>query len=326
MRRKFQQSSFVLILLVLVLSACQATMKIAPDASLQTQTAEAASLPTLTPPPSPTPGDEALSDSSEQENTSFTAGSGAALTPTSAPTTVTPTQSLTPTATATMDLENMEANCRTPMSLMLHSAYGAERMAALADEIQKENLNTITYSELFQTLARGNCPAENDILVSLDDLGSSWLRYDFMEMIKVFTERNLVLTVGVVTKGPQNEDNWEYFREIESLGIEIASHSMNHYDLSIITEDQLEEEVAGSYEIICENMGTCPRTLIIPFGRLDEDGRVREAAKMYDMLVIIQGGLEISGSPPYLLGRIPPDNEDQALTISLLEATFGSRE
>jgi peptidoglycan/xylan/chitin deacetylase (PgdA/CDA1 family) len=149
---------------------------------------------------------------------------------------------------------------------------------------------------------------------------------DFIDMIQVFTERNLVLTAGVVTKGPQNEDNWAYFREIDSLGIEIASHSMNHYDLSIISDEALDEEVNGSYQIICEYLGKCPQTLIIPFGKLDDEGRILQAASAYDMLISIQDGKEISGSPPYLLGRIPPDNNDQAVTINLLRATFTDSE
>jgi len=314
-----------LLLLTLILSACQATMEIAPDPQLQTQTAAAASLPTLTPPPSPTyedtdSGNTSAADADETDSPN----------PERPSATVTPQEVLefspTPTQEIVSNPADMEVNCRTPMSLMLHSAFGAERMVALADEIEAQNLRTITYHELYETLKSGRCPADDVILVSIDDLGSNWLRYDFQEMIRVFTERNMVLTVGVVTKGPQNEANWEYFREIESLGIEIASHSMNHYDLTIITDEALEVEVSGSYDIICENMGTCPETFIVPFGRVDEEGRVLEACSDYQMLVGIQGWLENSGSPPYLLGRIPPDNDNQQTTLALLRATYTESE
>ncbi|MBN1264497.1 MAG: polysaccharide deacetylase family protein [Anaerolineales bacterium] len=313
----------ILLLLSMLLSACQATMEIAPDPQLQTQTAVAASLPTQTPPPTPTSDGALLPEAVSAVETSGAATPDEATPdPTEAP----PTTEAAPTITATIDPSDVEVSCRTPMSLMLHSAFGAERMAALADEIEVQNLRTITYHELYQMLISGRCPAEDVILVSIDDLGSNWLRYDFQEMIRVFTERNMVLTVGVVTKGPQNEANWEYFREIASLGIEIASHSMNHYDLTIITDEALEEEVSGSYRIICDNMGTCPDTFIIPFGRVDEDGRVIEALNEYKMLVGIQGWLEISGKPPFLLGRIPPDNDNQQTTIAQLKATYSVSE
>ncbi len=306
----------------LLISGCQATMQIAPDGPFQTQTAAAASQPTNTPPPSPTPETAFTVPSTESPGE---LADEPEPTGTSAPASITPSPTAAP-PTAVIDSSQLNANCRTPMSLMLHSAFGAERMASLADEILDNNLRTITYRELFQTIAAGSCPDDNVILVSIDDLGSNWLRYDFIDMIQVFTERNLVLTAGVVTKGPQNEDNWAYFREIDSLGIEIASHSMNHYDLSIISDEALDEEVNGSYQIICEYLGKCPQTLIIPFGKLDAEGRVVQAASAYDMLISIQDGKEISGSPPYLLGRIPPDNNDQAVTINLLRATFTDSE
>jgi len=70
----------------------------------------------------------------------------------------------------------VEANCHTPMSLMLHSSFGPERMQQLAREILVRGLKTTTYREVAEGLRRGECPGWNSLVVSLDDLGTDWLR------------------------------------------------------------------------------------------------------------------------------------------------------
>lgn len=213
-----------------------------------------------------------------------------------------------------------DVDCPTPMSLMLHSAYGWERMVDLADVIEEHQLVTITYRTLRDYLNRGECAPENAIIVSLDDLGSNWLRYDFREMVQIFLDRDLVLVVGVVTKGPQDPEIWQYLNDIHAHGVEIASHTMNHYQLDALVPDYLEIEVVGSYDIICEELGECPITLVLPFGSYNDD--VLEMAAIYDFIVIIQGGLSIQSPTPYIIGRIPPDNDDQEITLALLEGTY----
>lgn len=212
--------------------------------------------------------------------------------------------------------------CSTPMSLMLHSAFGVERMEALAQEILAQNLKTSTYEMVLQDLRRGKCPDPDTIIVSVDDLGTNWLRPVFMDMIAVFTEKDLVLVVGLVVKGPQDEAIWEYVRTLPGHGIEVASHSMYHSDLTLLDDEALKLELEGSYDVICENLGKCPITLLIPFGKLDEEGRVLALASDYTFLIGIQGGLTFQGPPPFFLGRIHPDNDNQTRTINLLKGTF----
>ncbi|NIS82724.1 MAG: hypothetical protein GTO14_21560, partial [Anaerolineales bacterium] len=124
-------------------------------------------------------------------------------------------------------------NCPTPLSLMLHSSYGAQRMHELARQIIRSDLTTSTYRQILEDLKKGDCPDPNTIVVSLDDLGSSWLRPDFKSMIKAFTDRDLVLVVGVIVRGPQDPVIWAYLRGLEAQGIEVASHTIDHYNLPL---------------------------------------------------------------------------------------------
>ena len=206
---------------------------------------------------------------------------------------------------------------------MLHSAYGEIRMRELAQVIIDNGLQTITYRSVMEGINNGVCPPDNAIIVSLDDMGTSWLRPVFKDMIKEFTDRGLVLVAGVVTHSEQDPEIWEYLRQIQALGIEVASHSINHLTLTAISEPAVEEEMIGSYDMICDYLGTCPITFILPGGNGEDDPRIYETASGYYAFIVgIQGGRSFSSVPPYYLGRIPPNNDDQTITLTLLENSF----
>ena len=219
----------------------------------------------------------------------------------------------------------LDGKCQTPMSLMLHSSFGAERMQLLARAILARGLRTTTYREVTEGLRRGECPGWNSVVVSLDDFGTDWLRPYFQSMIRAFTDRGLRLVVAVVVHGPQDPDAWTYLRELETLGNEVANHTIDHYNLARLEPIDVKRQVQGAHQIICHNLGRCPETLILPFGINDENGTVRSAAGGYTYIVGIPGGRSFVGGAPYYLGRIGPDNFDQRSTLVELMATFGSQ-
>jgi len=207
---------------------------------------------------------------------------------------------------------------------MLHSAFGFQRMRALADAIEERGWQTITYRDVLAYMQAGECPPENTVIVSIDDLGTNWLRVDFIPMVETFIERDMVLVLGAVVEGPQDPEVWERFKQWQEAGMEIASHSLSHYELPALTDAALEEQMAGSYEVICENLGACPITFILTFGKGADDPRVVEAARDYTFLIGIQGGRSFGTALPYVLGRIPPNNDDQTITLNILAAYFGA--
>jgi len=212
--------------------------------------------------------------------------------------------------------------CQTPMSLMLHSSFGTSRMRLLAREILAQRLKTTTYREITEGLRRGECPASNTVVVSLDDFGTDWLRPHFQSMIRTFTDRGLSLVVAVNVHGPQDPDAWSYLRELEALGNEIANHTIDHFNLARLESNDVRWQVKGAHQTICVNLGNCPETLVLPFGINDGTGAVRSAAAGYSYIVGIPGGRSFEGEAPYYLGRIGPDNFDQQATIRELAATF----
>src|SRR3989304_175149 len=165
-------------------------------------------------------------------------------------------------------------------------------------------------------------PSSPSTAMSIDDLGTDWLRPDFKRMIQAFNEYGLVVVVGVVVHGPQDESIWAYLSQLEALGNEVASHSVDHLNLPLLDAEGLAGQVDGSYDTICLNLGKCPVTLILPFGNIDPEGRILAAANAYSFVVGIPGGPSFAGMPPYYLGRIPPVNESQDQTLASLEASF----
>ena len=141
-------------------------------------------------------------------------------------------------------------------------------------------------------------------------------------MITVFRQYKLPLVLGIVGRDPQDPALWAYFRELAQEGMEIARHTIHHYTLSKQPTDLINEELAASYQLHCEQMGECPVTLILPLGDGQQDPRVWAAASDFTFMVGITNGREFFTPPPFYLGRILPDLENQDITILLLRATY----
>ena len=213
--------------------------------------------------------------------------------------------------------------CSTPRSLMLHSNFGAERMEALAEEIVRQGLKTITYEQVADRLAHGMCPPPDAMIVSLDDLGVAWLHPVFKDMIEAFTRRGLTLVLAVVVRPPYDPPVWEYLRELQRGGVEIASHTVDHADLAVLAPEALAFQLHQSFVALCTNLDRCPRTIVLPYGAIDGHGRVMQAARDYTFVVGIAGGKTYEGEGPYYLGRIGPYVEDPGVTLRRLELSFG---
>lgn len=205
--------------------------------------------------------------------------------------------------------------CPTPASIMLHSYFGSYSMEKLAEKIISEGYVTMTYRQVYDLWDSGKCPPENAILVSLDDLSGAWLRKSLVNMIKAFTDCGLVLTVGVVSYTPdiskQDPKIWEYFKEIKSAGVEIASHSTHHYCLTMLDRERKSIELHESYEIICQNLGECPSTFILPFGNGWDNEDVIDLAKGYYRSLVSIDGTHDFGGDVFIMRRVnPPDDID----------------
>lgn len=215
--------------------------------------------------------------------------------------------------------------CPTPKSLMLHSWYGVQNTRRLAEAIIDRGWVTYTYRQVYELWDRGKCVPENVVLVSLDDFYSVYENRVLFDMADIFTEYGLVMTLGLITRTDswgQNPALWEKYKFYLENGFEIASHSVYHanpYELEI---KYLKRELELSYEMICENLGTCPKTYILPYGIAWDYEKLLSVAKgLYRSVVSIAGPSTYSGDF-LILKRISPGTSSPEDVIEILENNF----
>ena len=177
-----------------------------------------------------------------------------------------------------------------PPSLMLQSgnlAFFPELLPAL-----QERFTPITYVDWMDTLARiegfsawisrvfgldgggvlrviGRQELPKlPLIISVDDVGTDWIRYEHMAIFDEFQARGMRAVVGIQPKTmPQDESRyWDRIIELYEAGWEIASHSINHPPLTQVNRSTAAFEILESCERIEQVIGQRPTTLITPFG------------------------------------------------------------
>jgi peptidoglycan/xylan/chitin deacetylase (PgdA/CDA1 family) len=112
----------------------------------------------------------------------------------------------------------------------------------------------------------------NCIAFRLDDVQDYFTREAQMDLIKMFHDENLTLTLGVIG-GFLNEDT-ELLRFLQSSNnglIEFANHGWNHTDHSLMTLEEQRASIQMTNEHIQEIFGTNVKTFIPPQNSFDDD-------------------------------------------------------
>ena len=93
-------------------------------------------------------------------------------------------------------------------------------------------------------------------------------------------------TFSIVCNYVGNGDNrmtWEEVKSLQQEGHDIASHTMNHYDLSKLLPQEVEYEVAQSKQCLLDQ-GINPRSFAYPFnGGSDDPSVINTVASYYDL-------------------------------------------
>jgi len=99
--------------------------------------------------------------------------------------------------------------------------------------------------------------------------------------------------------------DWEQLREIGRNGVEIGSHTKTHPELTRISPDAQEEEIAGSKKYLEEQLNRPVNTFCYPGG--DYNQQVKEIAERagYRCAVTTRRGHVERGADPFALRRIP---------------------
>ena len=159
---------------------------------------------------------------------------------------------------------------------------------------------TITFRALRHYVENGSVP-RGCVVLTFDDV-ANWTQGQYREPGKgpftdfwrytfpAMAQYGFSAVLGVVTGGmPEEGEGWDWkkLRFIQSLGYELASHSVTHnYHLAgrsgFPPDDEVVAELAGSREAIARGAGVTPIAYVWPFGvsRWAEQG-----ARYYPVLV-----------------------------------------
>jgi peptidoglycan/xylan/chitin deacetylase (PgdA/CDA1 family) len=198
--------------------------------------------------------------------------------------------------------------------------------------------NVSTYQEFSASIDKGVCPTQS-LIVSLDDVPTHVYVNVYFDMIKAFNELGYPVVVSVITHSnyTQSDKVWAELRDLSREGlIEVASHTDAHENLAVFSGKNLYDELKKSYDLICKNVGTCPVSLVLPYGSGWGSTTVRTVAKQvgYKLIVSIgapyntdgdgsfRGYFDVSANQP-IVARMSPSFVSQAKTFELLDLTFG---
>jgi len=126
---------------------------------------------------------------------------------------------------------------------------------------------SITTSTLINAIHHGADLPPRPIIITFDDgnLDNYTTAFPIMQQYQLV---GVLYLVGNYLNA-KNFMNIEQAKEMLEAGWEIGSHTMNHYDLLKLTEDQKRIEIAGSRSFLEDEFGLPILTIAYPFGEYD---------------------------------------------------------
>lgn len=130
--------------------------------------------------------------------------------------------------------------------------------------LRKKGYTTISVVELSEGLAGRRPLPERPIVITFDDGYEDNYRAAF----PILERQGMRGTFFVVTgrMGTSGYMNWRQVREMSLRGMEIGSHTVNHYTLNEINLKELERELRGSRLMLENNVPAAAPIFANPFG------------------------------------------------------------
>jgi peptidoglycan/xylan/chitin deacetylase (PgdA/CDA1 family) len=112
-----------------------------------------------------------------------------------------------------------------------------------------------------------------------------------------------VLNLAVNHLGPKGLPRWAARRLLKD-GWEIGSHTVDHPDLTTLSDEALADQLTRSRKLIRARLGVTPRFFCYPAGRNDDRVRVAVAQAGYAAATTTVPGIAGPAGDPFLLPRI----------------------
>lgn len=137
--------------------------------------------------------------------------------------------------------------------------------------LQSNDYQTITFSDLYNSMTIGTSMPARPIILTFDD---GYLDH-YTEAFPRLTAFGYTGVFFVITEFADNPRpahlTWEMIQEMADGGMDIQPHTKTHRELRARSYDFLVYEIMGSAESIEANVGQSPNVLSYPVGRYDNE-------------------------------------------------------
>jgi peptidoglycan/xylan/chitin deacetylase (PgdA/CDA1 family) len=174
-------------------------------------------------------------------------------------------------------------------------AFGAQ-LQWLADT----GRNSISVAELYNAFYYDLPLPSKPFILVFDDGYADMYEQAFPRL----RERGFTATVAAIT-GAINQPGyltWDQAREMSAAGVEFVSHTENHADMAVLSQDDARKELVDSRRALEENLGHPSQFFVYPFG--EPFIRGSEEQRQIVLTVLREtgyaGALTTSSGPPYI--------------------------
>lgn len=174
-----------------------------------------------------------------------------------------------------------------------------EQMKYLKDN----NFNTLSLDEFYSYIISGDGFPEKPIVITLDD----GYRDNYTNAYPVLKEFGQNAVVFMITSTIDTSDSYlssEQIRDMDSNGINIESHTVNHPMLNQLTYNKQVTELKESKRVLENLLGRETKYIAFPYGRFNNDTLKAAQEAGYKMAFSTQYGLAEKNNGIYKLHRI----------------------
>lgn len=116
---------------------------------------------------------------------------------------------------------------------------------------------------------------------------------------------------------------WDHVREMSRAGISFGGHGSSHRILTRLSEGEAEREVSESFQILTEQLGSCPRAFCYPNGNWSPSVAKSVERCGYTLAFSTIRGATTAGCNPFAVPRVNVHQRAGADVASFLALTTG---
>ena len=218
--------------------------------------------------------------------------------------------------------QNVQQISEGPKILVLnyHQVQTANSALAVAEKDFDAQMNylsshgyvSITPDELYSGLNGEIELPPKPVLITFDD-GYVDNYTNAFPILKYYGMRATIFVIPAFVGKYNNYLTWDELREMEENGITVESHTMNHYKLEELPDDEIRSELLNSKQMLEEQLGHPVEFLAYPTGTYNlHIAGIAKAVGYKGAYTIKYGNVDL-GSNFYALERVPIFNTGRTM-------------